>query len=655
MSSRIIGPKSLRLVLSLAIVVSLAAVAPIAGTACEAPEEPFNMEVVSTDGGAGDTGIFMADDVAYVTSGSGLRILDVSAPGTPTAVGSFDMTETASDVTVDGTTAYVGGTGGLTILDISTPTTPTLLAVSEPVEIKRVAVDGDYVYCVVEGGLGIVDVSDPVNPAVVGDWNSPKPAWDISILGNRAYVTYGPVDSTEATVVELDLTDPIEPVKTAEHGVPGEKPGVAASSDTTYGTYAYVSLQNGDYGSSAIKVFDVSEPDTLRYKKWVGTSKWSASDITAEAGQVIMTGSSATEVWGLYSPEMPYQMGWIDVGGDRVARDGDLIGITSTADGTTFIAYAPVSYRAFGKTRYETAIELSKQFDSSEYVVLATGGSFPDALAGVPLAHALDCPILLTTTSSLPQVVLDEIDRLGATKAYVLGGTGAVSDGVIDQLVDAGMVEGDIKRLAGLNRYETAKAIAAELENILGEDTIKKVYVATGLNFPDALAASGAAAKEGCPVILTGTTVLPDAAKQAIEGLGADEAVILGGEGVVSVAVEAQLVAAGINPLKITRLSGPTRYDTAKAVADWSVGGSGPTFDADDVYVATGLNFPDALASGVLAARDNAPTLLVGSTVPWPTQSFLDGHKAEIDKLNVIGGTGALSTDTERWLEHYAD
>ncbi len=655
MFSRTARPKTLRLLLALSISVSLVAMAPIATSACETspPPEPFNMEVVSQDGGAGDTGIFMADDVAYVTSDTGLRLVDVSAPGTPTAIGSFATTETAKDVVVDGDKAYVGGEDGLTVLDISTPTTPTLLGVLDMDPVKRVAFYSGRVYGVVDAGLVVVDVSDPTFPTATGDWASQKTAWDVSILDDRAYVTYGPEDGTDSYAVELDLSDPDAPVKTASHYIPSNKPTVSASSDVTHGAYAYVSIQKHE-SYSAIKVFDVSDPGTLSYKKWVEVDEKGTADITSEAGQVTVTGSESTQVWGLYSPDMPYQMGWIDVGGERLARDGDLIGVTKESSGTAFIEYSPVSYRAFGKTRYETAIELSKQFDSSEYMVLATGGSYPDALAGVPLAYALDCPILLTTTAYLPQVVLDEIERLGATKAYVLGGTGAVSDTVVTQLVDAGMDAADVKRLGGNDRYETAEAIAKELESILGKGSIEKVYVATGLDFPDALAASGAAAKDGCPVVLTGDH-LPAATAQAIQALGADEAVVLGGTGAVSDTVVAELVLAGIDPLKVTRLQGPTRYETAKAVADWSLIDPDTTFDADDVYVATGLNFPDALASGVLAAEDSAPTLLVGSSVPWPTQEFLEDHKDEVDELNVIGGTGALSTETEKWLEHYAD
>ncbi|NUP51063.1 MAG: hypothetical protein HOW97_27680, partial [Catenulispora sp.] len=56
--------------------------------------------------------------------------------------------------------------------------------------------------------------------------------------------------------------------------------------------------------------------------------------------------------------------------------------------------------RLAGKTRYETAIAVSKKAFPADHtaaaVVLATGDNFPDALAGVPLSKQLNAPLLLT-------------------------------------------------------------------------------------------------------------------------------------------------------------------------------------------------------------------------------------------------------------------
>ncbi len=119
-----------------------------------------------------------------------------------------------------------------------------------------------------------------------------------------------------------------------------------------------------------------------------------------------------------------------------------------------------------GDNRFTTAIEASKKaFKASEYVVIATGYNWPDALGGSALAGALDAPILLTRQDSLPSEATAEIVRLGATKAIILGGTPAVSSSVASA-IDA--IPGvSVERIAGANRYETANKVAARTVAIL--------------------------------------------------------------------------------------------------------------------------------------------------------------------------------------------
>lgn len=88
------------------------------------------------------------------------------------------------------------------------------------------------------------------------------------------------------------------------------------------------------------------------------------------------------------------------------------------------------AYPLEGLGRVETAIGASREvfWAGSEYVIIATARSFPDALGGSALAGMLDAPILLTEPTYLPPSVATEIvEELGASKVIILGGTGAVS------------------------------------------------------------------------------------------------------------------------------------------------------------------------------------------------------------------------------------
>jgi len=265
--------------------------------------------------------------------------------------------------------------------------------------------------------------------------------------------------------------------------------------------------------------------------------------------------------------------------------------------------------RLAGSDRYSTAAEISAATFSPgvPVVFIAVGDNFPDALAGGPPAAIEGGPILLTAKDLLPGATKAELARLDPGRIVVLGGTGVVSDAVMAEL--GAYTAGAVTRLAGSDRYSTAAAISAATFS----PGVPAVYIAVGDNFPDALAGGPAAALAGGPILLTTKDVLPVATTSELARLDPGKIVVLGGTGVVSDGIVAQL--AGFTTGTVTRLAGADRYSTAAAI-------SAATFPAgtDVIYVAVGTNFPDALAGVSVAALDNAPILLVATDVlPGPT------------------------------------
>lgn len=280
--------------------------------------------------------------------------------------------------------------------------------------------------------------------------------------------------------------------------------------------------------------------------------------------------------------------------------------------------------RLAGANRYETAVAVSQAgWETSEYVVLATGDNYADALAGAPLAYALDAPILLTKSEWLTQVTATEIQRLQATKIIVLGGTGAVSQEAEDVLTGMGLT---VERISGANRFETAALIAAR---VAPEGSARAALV-NGLDFPDALSVAAYAARSGVPILMTRSDAMPDATVQAFEALGITETIVIGGSGVVS--DEVMAAAPGAN-----RISGNNRYATSVAVAEFFLP------DTAQMYVATGLEFPDALSGAVLAAKNNSGILLVGNTVSEGTARYLAENG--VVRVTIFGGEGAVSSE----------
>ncbi|TDL32668.1 hypothetical protein E2R51_08270 [Jeotgalibacillus sp. S-D1] len=280
--------------------------------------------------------------------------------------------------------------------------------------------------------------------------------------------------------------------------------------------------------------------------------------------------------------------------------------------------------RIAGKDRYETAVSISKNgWKKAETVVLATGADFPDALAGGPLAYKENAPILLTRASSLHALTEKEIERLEAKKVIILGSKGAVSQAVENRLKSKGLT---VERIGGLNRFETAAQIAERLPS-------EEAIVAQGLNFPDALAVSPYAAKNGMPILLTRADRVPAETLEALTGK--KKTIVVGSTGAVSDPVMKKFPAP-------VRYGGATRYETAKAITTNLLMGK------EQAYAATGTNFPDALAGSVLAANRNAPILLVREkSIPAPTKDLLKSYSA----FTIFGSQGAVSEDVKEELD----
>lgn len=279
--------------------------------------------------------------------------------------------------------------------------------------------------------------------------------------------------------------------------------------------------------------------------------------------------------------------------------------------------------RISGSDRYATAVEVSQAgWSSSTVVVIARGDDYADALAGVPLAYRLGTPILLVAPGSLPAVTRQEILRLGASKAIILGGTGAVGSAVESSLLGMGL---NVERIAGVNRYDTAARIAQRVA-VSGTDC---VVVASGRNFPDALSAAPYAAVAGYPVLLVESGSIPSATASALDDLGITEAIVVGGTGVISSRVLNQLPGA-------YRISGSDRYATSVALAQHF------NPQAQACYVATGAAFADAITGAALAAKEGTGILLVGTSLPASVRDYLDD--STIAQVTILGGTGAVST-----------
>ena len=266
-------------------------------------------------------------------------------------------------------------------------------------------------------------------------------------------------------------------------------------------------------------------------------------------------------------------------------------------------------------------------------VFVATGGNFPDALSAGPAAAHLGGPLLLTASNFLPAPVKAEIQRLSPELIILIGGTGVVSAAVEVEL--QALAPSGVTRLGGANRYETSRNL---VRDAFLADGATEVYLATGRNFPDALGAAAVGAGFSHPVILVdGNASSVDAATlQLLADLGVQKIRIAGGTGVVSQAIADQLLG---EAFEVLRLGGNTRYETSLAINSDRYTFPG---DAIRVFLATGVNFPDALAGSAWAGHVHAPLYIVPGTC-IPTDILTEIIELGVFQVTLIGGTGVLT------------
>ncbi len=255
--------------------------------------------------------------------------------------------------------------------------------------------------------------------------------------------------------------------------------------------------------------------------------------------------------------------------------------------------------RIGGADRTETSLKVLEKLGGVKKTYLVNGYQFSDALSIAPVAAANNEGIVLATRGSVEA----GLTKQGINEVTLVGGENSIGSGVEKSLGS----KFKTKRIAGTDRYKTSEMIV--------ESTGKKeVGVATGKDFPDALASGAFLAKKNLPLLLVNgktQTSLP----QGLKGL-----YTFGGKSSVA------------NDFG-KRIAGANRYETSEKIAE--------EFEKSDVVVlASGTNFADALAAAPLAKKVNAPIILVKKdSLSENAKKLVNSAK----KVYVIGGENTIS------------
>ena len=289
--------------------------------------------------------------------------------------------------------------------------------------------------------------------------------------------------------------------------------------------------------------------------------------------------------------------------------------------------------RLSGADRFETAAAVSRNYVAGVPVVfIASGEGFADALAAGPAAAEMGGPILLVTGTSIPTSTRDALSRLQPERIIIVGGESVVSKAVSATL---GEYAPKVDRIGGVDRFDTSRKIAMLA---FGESGTATAYIASGLTFADAGSAGAVAAHRGGPVILVnGANGAIDAETRiAIDALGATSLHVVGGPAVVHPGIETSLAT----------IPGSTVLRHAVTTAMVHRGSSfRGDVDSEVAFLASGLNYPDALAGAAYAGDIDAPLFLIpGGCVPAEVLHELD--EMRVARVN-LGGPDVLTAAVE--------
>lgn len=291
-----------------------------------------------------------------------------------------------------------------------------------------------------------------------------------------------------------------------------------------------------------------------------------------------------------------------------------------------------------GNDRYETAIKISENgWTTSNNAILINGEKgLVDALTATPYASLKDAPILITYKEKLHPSTKARLIKMGVKNVDIVGGAGSISEAVVNELKAMNIT---VNRLGGSSRYETGLKVAQAMDKISDVSRVAVVNGEKGL--PDAVSIAAPAAKNKMPIILANPNSGLDAATKAfIAGEDIYKSYVVGQTASVSETIKNSL------PGTKVRLGGTDRHDTNAKVLNefYTQTYLSNAYIAKSGQVRNESELVDALAVGVLAAKNDVPVLLAGKNLGPTQQSYLKDKK--ISKITEIG-QGVPSTTVQ--------
>ena len=297
-------------------------------------------------------------------------------------------------------------------------------------------------------------------------------------------------------------------------------------------------------------------------------------------------------------------------------------------------AAAPVG-RTTGERDATVATGLSRRafHDGADAVVITDAADQAETLVAGPLAAEVGGPTLLAVDGRLSPATLREVERLGATRAYVVG---ELPTAIRGQLEGAGVRE--VRPIYGRTRYQTAARVArmiggSEAYIVRGRGTRATPSIA------DAFSVAGVAALQRRPILLSRRRELPRPTASALRTLDTVNAMLVGSAKKLSADVE-KAVAERV--VVVDRLDQPERWALSTAAVDLAIQGIA---DESRVWIADGTRFLDGPVAAPAVARLGGVLLLADgeSLADAKAVEWLRANRGVLNEVFLVGGESRIS------------
>lgn len=261
-----------------------------------------------------------------------------------------------------------------------------------------------------------------------------------------------------------------------------------------------------------------------------------------------------------------------------------------------------------GEDRFETAIEISKSWKTSQEAILVNSTAESDLLCATVLASQIDCPILLTDKNNINEPTSNEIKRLNINKLYLIGGKD-----VIYETIEKELNKSNIKteRICGVDRYETSISIANKVRELKKSNTA--ILVNGEYSVADAVSISPIVGDKNIPVIICKNNQVK-LQKEWMKNNDIKNLYIIGGEDVINKTIEKEL---NIDNINIERIYGKDMYETnAKIIENFY-----KQVKINKVFYCKGKNLNkeneiiDGMLVSPLASKEKSPIILLGENL----------------------------------------